>query len=79
MRNCILIFSTLLALSSCTDKQLSTFTANVPIYITYVHYCNKKFELCHLHNEMLRSNICMYQKSLFTQFLKKKRDDIVAS
>lgn len=35
MRNCILIFLTFLALNSCTDKQLSTFTANVPIYISY--------------------------------------------
>jgi len=35
MRNCILIFITLLALSSCTDKQLSTFTANVPVYISF--------------------------------------------
>ncbi len=35
MRNSLLVFIMLLVLSSCADKQLQTFTANVPIYISY--------------------------------------------
>lgn len=35
MRNTILLFFTLMAVSSCTDKQLQTYTANVPVYISY--------------------------------------------
>ena len=35
MRNSLLLVITLLALSSCSDRQLQTFTANVPIYLSY--------------------------------------------
>ncbi len=35
MRNFPLLFIMLLSLSSCTDKQLQSYTANVPIYISY--------------------------------------------
>lgn len=35
MRNSLLPLALLLVLSSCTDKRLQTFTANVPIYISY--------------------------------------------
>ena len=35
MRNSTLLFFLLIAFSSCSDKQLQTYTANVPVYISY--------------------------------------------
>lgn len=35
MRNSLLLFIVLLALNSCSDKLLQTYSANVPIYISY--------------------------------------------
>ena len=35
MRNFTLLLIMLLSLSACTDKQLQSFTANVPIYLSY--------------------------------------------
>ncbi len=35
MRNSLLLLAILLAFTSCTDKRLQSFTANVPIYISY--------------------------------------------
>lgn len=35
MRNCLLLSTIFLLLSSCSDKRLQTFTANVPVYISY--------------------------------------------
>ncbi len=35
MRNNFLLFIALLALNSCGDKLLQTYTANVPIYMSY--------------------------------------------
>ncbi|MCP4313505.1 MAG: hypothetical protein GY790_19790 [Bacteroidetes bacterium] len=35
MRNILLLLALLIAFNSCTDKRLQTFTANVPIYLSY--------------------------------------------
>ncbi len=35
MRNSLLLVAIFLSFSACSDKRLQTFTANVPIYITY--------------------------------------------
>lgn len=35
MRNSLLLVAIILSLNACSDKRLQTFTANVPIYITY--------------------------------------------